>query len=116
MRWVANQACLPALRGYHRRHPSSSRSSGGSNANAELMHKDTDLLIVVTEFSFTDTPVSGTAAKEWKVKYGYRPMVCALYCKELAGFILIDIDMRRVVQAQDHRVLREQHLVTYQDS
>jgi Transposase DDE domain. len=53
---------------------------------AELIHKDTDLLTVVTEFTFTDTPVSGTAAKEWEAKYGYRPMVCAFYCKELAGF------------------------------
>ena len=53
---------------------------------AELMHKDTDLITVVTEFAFTDTPVSGTAANEWEAKYGYRPMVCAFYCKELAGF------------------------------
>mgnify|MGYP002761188091 FL=1 len=53
---------------------------------AELIHKDTDLLTVVTEFAFTDTPVSGTAANEWEAKYGYRPMVCAFYCKELAGF------------------------------
>ena len=50
------------------------------------MHKDTDLLTVVTEFTFTDTPVSGTAAKECEVNYDYRPMVCAFDCKELAGF------------------------------
>ena len=42
---------------------------------AELIHKDTDLLTVVTEFAFTDTPVSGTAANEWEAKYGYRPMI-----------------------------------------
>ena len=53
---------------------------------AELMHKDTDLLTVVTEFAFTDTPVSGTTAKEWEAKYGYRPVVCAFDYKELTGF------------------------------
>jgi hypothetical protein len=35
---------------------------------AELIHKDTDLLTVVRGFSFSDTPVSGTAAKEWEAK------------------------------------------------
>ena len=53
---------------------------------AELMHEDTDLLTVITEFALTDTPVSGTTAKEWEAKYGCRPMVCAFDCKELAVF------------------------------
>jgi hypothetical protein len=58
---------------------------------AELIHKETDLLAVVRGFSFGDTPVSGTAAKEWEVKYGYRPMVRAFYCKELAGFTTTEL-------------------------
>jgi hypothetical protein len=35
---------------------------------------------------------------------------------ETGKLILMDIDMWRVVEAQDRRVLREQHLVTCQDS
>jgi len=58
---------------------------------AELIHKDTDLLAVVTEFAFTDTPVSGPAESEWEAKYGYRPMVRAFYCKELAGFTTMEL-------------------------
>jgi hypothetical protein len=58
---------------------------------AKLMHKDTDLLTVVTEFAFTDTPVSGPAENEWEVQYGYRPMVRAFYCKELAGFTTTEL-------------------------
>ena len=58
---------------------------------AELMHKDTDILTVVTEFAFTDAPISGPAESEWEAQYGYRPMVRAFYCKELAGFITTEL-------------------------
>ena len=53
---------------------------------AESIHKDTDPLTVVRGFSFSDTPVSGMAVRGWEAKCGYRLMVCAFDCKELAGF------------------------------
>jgi hypothetical protein len=56
-----------------------------------LIHKDTDLLTVVTEFAFTDTPVSGLAENEWEVQYGYRPMVRTFDYKELAGFTTTEL-------------------------
>ncbi|SDK11118.1 IS4 transposase [Halovenus aranensis] len=58
---------------------------------AELIHKDTDLLAVVSEFAFSDTPVSGPAENEWEAQYGYRPMVRAFYCKELAGYTTTEL-------------------------
>jgi len=58
---------------------------------AELIHKDTDLLAVVRESAFSNTSVSGTAAKEWEAQYGYRPMMRAFYCKELAGFTTTEL-------------------------
>ena len=58
---------------------------------AELIHKDTDLLAVVTELALTDTPVSGPAENEWEAQYEHRPMVRAFYCKELAGFTTTEL-------------------------
>jgi hypothetical protein len=58
---------------------------------AELMHKDTDILTVVTDFAFTDTPVSDPAKNEWKAQYGYRPMGRAFDCKELPGFTTTEL-------------------------
>lgn len=58
---------------------------------AELVHKDTDFLTVVRGLTFSDTPISGTAASEWDAQYGYRPMVRAFYCKELAGLTTTEL-------------------------
>ena len=58
---------------------------------AELMHKDTDLLTVVTELAFTDTPVSDPTENEWETQYGYRPMLRAFDCKGLAGFTTTEL-------------------------
>ncbi len=85
---------------------------------AELMHKDTDLLIVVTEFAFTDTSVSGPVENEWEVQYGYRPMVRAFECKELAGFTTTELSeylgfnppnslLTRLLQTEPHCAWRD---------
>ena len=85
---------------------------------AELMHKGTDLLTVVTEFVFTDTPVSGPAENEWEVQYGYRPMVRAFECKELAGFTTTELSeylgfnppnslLTRLLQTEPHCAWRD---------
>jgi hypothetical protein len=85
---------------------------------AELIHKDTDLLTVVTEFAFTDTPVSGPAENEWEVQYGYRPMVRAFDCKELAGLTTTELSeylgfnppnslLTRLLQTEPHCAWRD---------
>ena len=85
---------------------------------AELMHKDTDLLIVVTEFAFTDTSVSGPVENEWEVQYGYRPMVRAFDCKELAGLTTTELSeylgfnppnslLTRLLQTEPHCAWRD---------
>jgi hypothetical protein len=74
-------------KGCHRRHPRSSRPSGGSNAKPRNRStKNTDLLTVVREFDFSEAEVYKVGAIEWNARYGYESLVRAFYCKELADF------------------------------
>ncbi|GAA0452103.1 transposase (plasmid) [Halococcus dombrowskii] len=53
---------------------------------AESIHEDTDLLTVVRGFDLSEAEVYEVSEIEWNARYGYKPMVRAFYCKELAGF------------------------------